>query len=534
MKYMKYLKLFIFLLIAGLSSCNKFGNKNTDPTQSANLDPSIEVAYAQQKFSGDVGVQERAGLILTGPLAQQFGGGWANQYGQFYQRNQGYMAFLWENNYPNDVKNIVDAELRSRNTTNQNLNAMARVMKVYVFARLTDLYGDIPYFNAAAGFTETDLAPVFDKQEDIYKDFFNQLDTAMSLFSTGKDNESNDVFYKGDVSKWKKFTSSFRLRLALRLAKRDAAKAKQEILKAYNDGVMTSNDDICMTRHDDNLNNYANYTGNGMSSALRQGGFPSGYRVHNSFINQLKNTNDPRLNVYVRNYWDDQPGATFENRIDITDSVRAQVGSFGVGPTEFIWDGWKNTITITNPGVGRIDVSNNLQKLQVAKQLMANNAPFFHLTYAETELLLADATVRLGLALGATAEEHYKNGLRAACEQLTYYPGTVAITGQQIDQFIADNALQPGKELEQINTQLWVNYFLNEPEAYANLRRSGYPILPSGYRVDGYSDADTKVMPRRMEYPLSEKSLNKAAVDNAIQNMGGKDDWNNRVWWDMP
>jgi hypothetical protein len=530
---MKYFKLYIFLFAFVLSSCSKFGDKNIDPTQSANLDPALELAYAQQKFSGDLGVQERLGLILTEPLAQQLGGGWANQYGQFYQRNQGYMALLWENNYANDVKNIVDAEFRSRNTTGQNLNAMARVVKVYVFARLTDLYGDIPYFKAATGFTETNLAPAFDKQEDIYKDFFVQLDTAMNLFKVGKDNVNNDVFYKGDVSKWKKFTSSLRLRLALRVAKRDAAKAKQEIAKAFADGVMTSNDDICMTRHDDNLNNYANYTGNGMSSALRQGGFPSGYRVHNSFINQLKNTNDPRLDVMARNYWDDQPGATWETRMDITDAVRAQVGSFSVGATDFIWDNWQNTITITVPSIGKIDVGNNLQKLQVAKPLMANSAPFFHLTYAETEFLLADAITRLGLSLGATAEEHYKNGLRAALKQLSYYPGTTPIADQAINQFITTNPLQPGKELEQINTQLWINYFLNGPEAYANLRRSGFPTLPSGYRTDGYSDGDSKVMPRRFEYPLSEKSLNKSAFETAIQRMGGKDDWNNRVWWDV-
>jgi len=530
---MKHFNFFIFTFIIFLSSCNKFGDKNTDPTKSANLDPAIEVAYAQQKFSGDVGIQERVGLILTEPLVQQLGGGWANQYGQFYQRNLAYMSILWENNNANDVRNIVDAELRSRNTSAQNLNAMARVVKVYVFARLTDLYGDIPYSKASTGFTETNLAPAFDKQQDIYNDFFKQLDTAISLFKTGKDNVSNDVFYKGDINKWKKFTSSFRLRLALRIVKRDPAKAKVEILKAFNDGVLMSNDDICMTRHDDNFNNYFNYTGNGMSSALRQGGFPSGYRVHNSFINQLKNTNDPRLTILIRNYWDEQAGANWETRIDITNDVKAQVGSFGVGTTEFVWDNWKNTITINNQTGGLINVGNNSQKLQVAKSLMANNAPFFHMTYAESEFLLADATIRLGLSLGATAEEHYKNGLRAACQQLVYYPGTVAITDAAITQFIADNAFQPGKELELINTQLWINYFLNGPEAFANIRRSGFPVLPSGYRTDGYSNADTKVMPRRFEYPLTEKSLNKNQVDIADQRMGGKDDWNNRVWWDM-
>ncbi|MEO7119601.1 MAG: SusD/RagB family nutrient-binding outer membrane lipoprotein [Ginsengibacter sp.] len=172
-----------------------------------------------------------------------------------------------------------------------------------------------------------------------------------------------------------------------------------------------------------------------MSSALRQGGFPGSYRVCNSLISQFTNTNDPRLNVIARNYWDDQPGASWESRIDITDQVRDQVGSFGVNQTDFIWDDWKNTITIQIPNVGAVNVGNNLLKLQVAKPLMANNAPFFHLTYAETEFLLADATVRLGLSLGASAEDLYKNGITAAMMQLSYYPGTIPISDAAIAQF---------------------------------------------------------------------------------------------------
>lgn len=530
---MKYFKLYFLLFLLPFISCNKFGDMNTDPTKSSDMDPSIEVAYAQQKYSGSTNIQERVGLILTEPMVQHIAGGYANQYGQFYQRNQSYMSALWEDNYAMDVKNIVDAELRSRNEDQQNLNGVARVVKVYVFDRITDMYGDIPYFHASAGFTENDLSPVFDKQEDIYNDFFKQLDTAMSLFASGKDRVNNDVFYNGDISKWKKFTSSLRLRLALRIAKRAPDQAKNEIMQAFTDGVMQSNDDICMTRHDDNLNDYATYTGNGMSSALHQGGFPGSFRVCNSLIQQFVNTNDPRLNVMARNYWDDQPGATWENRIDITDQVRAQVGSFGVNPTDFIWDDWKNTITIQVPSIGPVDVGNNLLKLQISKPLMANNAPFFHLTYAETEFLLADATIRLGLSFGATAEELYKSGIAAAMKQLAYYPGSTPITDAAIGQFMSDNPLQPGKELEQINTQLWINYFLNGVQAFANVRRSGFPKLSSGYRVDGYSDPDTKVMPRRIEYPLSEKTLNKANFDEAVQRMGGKDDWNNRVWWDM-
>jgi hypothetical protein len=167
----------------------------------------------------------------------------------------------------------------------------------------------------------------------------------------------------------------------------------------------------------------------------------------------------------------------------------------------------------------------------VSNWLIAPNAPFLHLGDAETELLLADASVRFNIQLGVSAEEHYKKGLAAGCRQLTIYPNAPVISDTTISKFIADNALQPGKELQQINTQLWVVYFMNGPEAYANVRRSGFPVLPSGFKA-GYSDA-TK-MPRRMEYPISEKSLNATHAGEAITRMGGKDDWNNRVWWDMP
>ncbi|PVD52493.1 hypothetical protein DC498_10335 [Terrimonas sp.] len=523
-----FLKYIAAVLI--LSSCNKFGDMNIDPTKSSNLDPAIEVAYCQQKFSGDMSVQEVTGLILCMPLAQHFGGGWANQYGQFYQKQQAYMSTLWQNSYTADVKNINDAVLRTAGTDSKNLNAIARIMKVYVFARLTDLYGDIPYTEAAAGGI---THPVYDRQEDIYHDFFLQLDTAISQFAGGTDPLTNDIFYGGDINKWKKFGSSLRLRLAMRVSKRNEAFAREQIIKAYADGLMLSNDDICVTLHDDNFNTYANYTGNALSSAIRQTGSPvnNGYRLHSSLINQLKLTNDPRLFVFGKNYWDNAPGATFENRIDITNEVRAQVGTVGVGPTSFIWEDWMNTITIIHPVAGTIQVGNNEQKVQLAAYMMENDAPFLHLTYAETEFLLAEATKRFNLDLGGTVAEHYTKGLRAACRQLTLYKNAPVITEEAINQFVADNPLQPDKELEQIGTQLWINFFLNGPEAYASLRRTGFPRLPSGFRPDGYSDSET--MPRRLEYPQLEKALNLSNVQEAMKRYpSGTDSWNDRMWWD--
>jgi hypothetical protein len=517
-----------FAILVLVSSCKKFSDINTDPTKSANLDPALQLGFCQQKFSGDLAIQERLGVIFTMPLVQHIGGAWANQYGQFYVKQERYASLLWEDNYVNEIKNILDAENRSRNNTAQlNLNAMCRVMQVYLFARITDMYGDVPYKDASAAYSKGISAPVYDKQEDIYNDFFNQLDTATIQFATGTDQVTNDAFYKGNTGKWKKFTASLRLRLALRIAKVNPDKAKAQIQQAYNDGLMTSNDDICMLKHDGVQNDYGDYRGNGLSAAINQGELVY-YRISNTLIRQLRNTNDPRLYVFAGNYLD-KPFKPFE-RENITEQVKSQVGSFGVQPEDFIWDNWQNTIFInTTSGGTDVPVGNYEQLMQVSNPLIANNAPFLHLTYAEVELLLADASVRFGLTLGASAADHYKNGLHAACSQLSLYQGSTPITEDEISSFIQDNPLSPGRELEIINTQLWVAYFMNGPEAYSNLRRSGYPVLPSGFK-SGYSESNS--MPRRMEYPISEKALNAAHANEAISRMGGQDSWNKRIWWD--
>jgi hypothetical protein len=158
---------------------------------------------------------------------------------------------------------------------------------------------------------------------------------------------------------------------------------------------------------------------------------------------------------------------------------------------------------------------------------MRNNAPFLHLTYAEVELLLADASVRLGLTLGADAATHYQKGVEAAMKQLSLYPGGPVIPDAEIADFLTSNPLQPGTELKQINNQLWIALMLNGPELFANWRRSGYPELVATPN----NESTSLTIPRRFQYPLSEKEQNKVNVQAAIDRIG-EDDWLKRVWWD--
>ncbi|MEL7163407.1 MAG: SusD/RagB family nutrient-binding outer membrane lipoprotein, partial [Bacteroidota bacterium] len=106
-------------------------------------------------------------------------------------------------------------------------HALASVTWVYAFHRVTDYYGPIPYFQAGE---PLETVP-YDKQEDIYDDFFKRLAAADQVLA-GASGEtpfgSFDLIYGGDVAMWRKLTNSLRLRLAIRISGVDPARARSE------------------------------------------------------------------------------------------------------------------------------------------------------------------------------------------------------------------------------------------------------------------------------------------------------------------
>jgi hypothetical protein len=82
--------------------------------------------------------------------------------------------------------------------------------------------------------------------------------------------------------------------------------------------------------------------------------------------------------------------------------------------------------------------------------------------------------------------------------------------------------------LNEINTQYWVASFLNGPEAFANFRRSGFPLLtPNPYP----GKEITGDFIRRLTYPDSEGAVNPTNKQDAISRQG-PDNLETRVWWD--
>jgi hypothetical protein len=77
---------------------------------------------------------------------------------------------------------------------------------------------------------------------------------------------------------------------------------------------------------------------------------------------------------------------------------------------------------------------------------------------------------------------------------------------------------------------------MNPSEAWANLRRSDYPVLMDRTKLKTYPDFtyddDNLQTPTRLRYPILENQYNSVNYKAAIDRMGGKDDWHKRVWWD--
>lgn len=514
------------LLLAGLlvtcDSITDFGDMNQDPTQANSIEPGMHFTTVQLAISGTRYEVWRAQLIYGENVAQHlvdafFAGG------NNYTKVTSWLTAFWNTAYSGtgnpqraQVKNIENLinELKKRKENGEpvaNKLAAARIMRVYIYHRLTDLYGDLPYIEGGKGVIDLEYTPKYDAQKDIYDNFFKELDEAVKQFDSSQPTYGDhDLMYGGDVAKWKKFGNSLRLRLALRLVKVNASKAKTQALAAINapGGVMTSNDDIAYIKHQDGPSGGpAGLNTNAIGEVMNNGGDHE--YVAQTLVDFLKNRNDPRLSIYAE-----------------TDSS-AYVG---------FPSGYTSTSVTGHPSYnGSID-----NYARTNSMLVNLDDPIFFQTYAEVEFMLAEVAAR-GWTSDA-AEMHYDAGVRAAMNYLSLYDadGGADISTSQINNYLANNPYKSSgtmdAQLEQINSQYWAAVFLNGIEAWSNWRRSGYPDLEPAL-VDSSApppgNATGGEIPRRMIYPQGTEGVLNAKNYNAVIDRQGPNEMTTRVWWDV-
>ena len=150
-----------------------------------------------------------------------------------YNMQDGWNSAMWTHMYSYIFPQIYQSENATRNT-HPALFGITKILKVEAMHRVTDYYGPIIYKNFANA--EKHYRP--DKQEDVYYEFFNELDSAVVALTNYIDEkpESNgfarfDILLDGKYASWVKFANSLRLRLAMRIASVAPDKACAEIQK---------------------------------------------------------------------------------------------------------------------------------------------------------------------------------------------------------------------------------------------------------------------------------------------------------------
>lgn len=563
MKKKLYIMLFSALTLGGtFTSCsdNHMESVNTDDTKSPTINPNAQLTTALLQTYGDFGLMDTYRSYITG-FTQYFAGGWnVSFYAGAVNPDNDQMRLIWDQYYSVGIKNLVDAIHNSKDMP--NTNAALRIHRVYLMSILTDTYGDIPCSEAGLGFIEGISNPKYDKQEDIYNWFFAELKDCVSQLGTGSDRISGDVTsLNGDTDLWKKYANSLILRFAMRISDVNPALAQQEfegVLASESGYIGNSNENAYVKYLDAPFTLYdgsrdLDFRANALSAILYGQDPTSPTFVCSTLYNMLKDNNDPRLLKICRNYINTTRSETKpEGCFDVTDDMIAWENAGGTGvqandPGAAWWDQWP-TVPATSeiPTLQQLvnnypdkgyDQSNYPARMTrpfLALAFEQPNCPGILITSAEVEFLLAEAATK-GWAVQGDAESHYEAGIRAAMQLLNdCYDIVGKISETDINDYIAANPLGDNPK-EQINKEAYILHLTNPAEAWANLRRSDYPVLQDRAKFGNftYTCVDGFKTPVRLKYPNLEAKYNSVNYKEAIERLGGTDDWHKRMWWDV-
>lgn len=514
-----------------MTSCDSnFEELNTDPNRAGAtvFDPNLILPTASFGY-GDMMTGYTGAILFQSMWIQAMAStstGGANYYSNADKyvisgSTNSYIANVWNTGY-STASRIQQMQKLAATKEMNNLVAVGGIFKVLTISFISDVYGDVPYSEALKA-DEGITQPSYDSQSLAYISMLTELEASLGALSASGDPIRNDVIYGGDIAKWRRFGYSLMLKLAMRLVKKDPTAARDWVQKAVAGGVFSSPDDDALIPGDEG-NGYSNSSAN----ALNVPDDIYEVRWSKKMIDYLKSTNDPRLSVIAEV---PNPGLV-ANRAgsEGNSDPSVQIGL----PNGFDLRGGEFDISRHPDFPGGTGSGNDLAPIGAYSRPTSiyrdRNAPIFALTYAEIQLLLAEAALR-GWTTGSAAD-YYRSGVTGAFTSMAKFGGG-SISSGDASVYMAANPLDISSmdaSMKMINEQIWAttSLFANFVEAWNNWKRSGYPELTPVNFPGNFSSGQ---IPRRQPFPNGETSLNAEALNSAVARMGG-DDWITRTWWD--
>ncbi len=554
----------VLMLVLISASCSDFDEINQRP----NAFSSDEVSAKYFLTSTQISLYApnrypywRAQLIHADRFAGQFcfghnGSWWSDGLGYSYSAGYTNASYGWLAGYNGGLTSYLNFVNEGGDLENERYFAIGLIMKGLYYQMYTDTHGMLPYTEAS----DPDIiTPVYDNQADIYKGIIDELDMAMQIIgdhpNTGEGVDlltKNDLFFSGDLQKWKKMANTLKLRLALRaLGASDAGFAEAAINEAMQADVLMLSDENALMEKDTEINQWSNAAYGDVWWNF--GGWGSKWTVGKTLIDYLRNNNDPRLFVYATpieggtvNLVKPADGAGADNFEVYVAFILSQLDDAGVNYTA---NATSDLVTIVVADdkpyyVGQPTRLNGDIKSFVKHELFSlpadvvinkKNAgnpisPEIVMTAAEGNFLKAEAIVK-GFGSGGDAQSFYQEGIRQSMMMW-------GISSGDIDTFLAneDMAQLNGsmeENFEKIAIQRWIADYTDGFEAWAVVRDTGYPKeLAEGVSDQLFYSLGTLngKYPQRMRYGSGAYNTNGSNTEaaNAIQ---GSDEQKTTLWW---
>ena len=479
---MKKIVTYIFLLpLMLLTACtDDFQDINTNP----NAPVDVQASLLLRKVLFDYGEQmSYEGFVAGNLLGQYFTAIDFNLFDRHSLTEPQFGGNPWDFLYRNLRDNEIILNKAQTNPNEAIYEGPALIMKAYMTAALTDIYGNVPYSEALLG-KDGNVTPAYDNQEEIYtaeNGILDLLDQAILAIQNYEGNAvlEGDIFYNGELNAWIKFANSLKIKALMRISSRVAvANALQEVYAAA--------DFITVNAENAVFEFTATQPNNFRMANLRDGDFNL-FIMSETMQEILENLDDPRRAIFFR----------------------------PTGNDSGIYRGLLNGPDASQTSISVADYSLSGTIFRETTNLLDAN----FMTAWETYFLLAEAAEK-GL-ITANAQELYETGVALAFEYwMTDLPANYLVDGAAA---YGQNGANP---IEQILTQKWLANIINGYEGWMEYRRTGFPQLKTIA-----ASLNDDLIPVRMPYPTDEAALNADNYASAAAATQGNS-VNAPVWWD--
>lgn len=533
---MKNIKTLISAAVVAFSlvSCSDYLdiNENPNSVHIENITPDLLLpGTITQMYRSQAGDQMQLGSFMMNNWAGNtylYGGPFSAEFTLSSVNSQFYNG-IWDATYQNLYNFKIIENYPNADHSQDKFVAIAKILKAFYMQPIVDLYGDIPYSEAFQ--TQANPTPKYDNDEDVYKALIADIDAGVALINGGEGTSpaGADIIYAGDMTKWKAFANTVKLRFLIRMSKATGAMGTyrdQQLaaLAASNPTFLTINtgsgkaaDDVYETpgyslANNDSMNPLMlTYFFNSAQTAVANSQL---FTVSEHTANVLEGNTILNSSQYTK-----FTGLTDPRRTRFFTSIPYTFNGVSYNRLKGIRQG----ATAGQPGA-EIDpnspssrtVSKFSSIMMYGNVTTGGTVPLAGsarggtlMTVAESLFLQAEAALRWPSLFTFSAQTKFNSGVTGAFN----YVGSSA----SAPAYIAAISTRAGlgwtgtdqQKIEAIMTQKWLATMnVNPLESFIEYNRTGFPYTPLAVT------ATVANKPYRLQYPQSEFSANSANTPN--------------------